>query len=249
MTTDISKLESEIARAKTLNAGDSHYRAYVGPPDQYDIMGAAQFCLLFRLGLREEHYLLDLGCGSLRAGRFLIQLLLPNRYYGTEPNEWLWQHAIHEEVGADLFQKKSPMLSADGDFSFKNFGVNFDFILAQSIFSHTGTDLMRKGLKNAAGVLKPTGQLLFTVLDETTSSFGEVEDARTKSGWVYPACVNIPEKELNAICSDVGLFIQPVSWFHQRQRWYRATLSPNLLLDTDQLAELGTGRPLFNSRS
>jgi len=30
---------------EALEIGDHHYQAYVGPPDQYDIMGASQFLM------------------------------------------------------------------------------------------------------------------------------------------------------------------------------------------------------------
>jgi hypothetical protein len=58
--------------AKKLRPGSDHYTAWVGPPDRYDFMGATQFALLFAIGLRGHHKLLDFGCGSLRAGRLLI---------------------------------------------------------------------------------------------------------------------------------------------------------------------------------
>jgi hypothetical protein len=45
-------------------AGDPEHRAVVGPFDQYDVMGATQIALLFALGLRQTHRLLDIGCGS-----------------------------------------------------------------------------------------------------------------------------------------------------------------------------------------
>lgn len=60
------------------------YRSYVGPADQYDLIGAAQFALLYALGLREYHRLLDIGCGSLRAGRMLISYLNSGGYTGVE---------------------------------------------------------------------------------------------------------------------------------------------------------------------
>ena len=46
----------------------NHYKAYVGPPSVYDLVGAMQFNLLTSFGLRDFHKLLDIGCGSLRAG-------------------------------------------------------------------------------------------------------------------------------------------------------------------------------------
>src|SRR5438128_572554 len=51
----------------------------------HDLAAAFQFNLLTRLGLREEDYLLDIGCGALRAGRLFITYLLPGRYFGVEP--------------------------------------------------------------------------------------------------------------------------------------------------------------------
>ena len=50
---DSTPLENDIEHSKQLRAGSEHYRAYVGPPKQYDFMGATQFALLFLLGLRE----------------------------------------------------------------------------------------------------------------------------------------------------------------------------------------------------
>jgi cyclopropane fatty-acyl-phospholipid synthase-like methyltransferase len=242
----LQTLEHEIESSKALGPGGSHYRAYVGPPEQFDFMGATQFCLLFRLGIREEHYLLDIGCGSLRSGRFAIQYLLPNRYYGFEPNEWLWQEAQEKELGSDLFRIKTPLFNPSQDFSFEQANQKFDFILAQSIFSHTGADVLDSALSKAQKVLTPTGQFLFTVLDETTPHFHVIEDANDKSGWIYPECVSITEQDLESRCAAVGLSVQPLPWFHPRQRWYRAVLNSDLLLDDSQLADLGTGRPLLN---
>ena len=72
---DVRALSREAAKA--LPPGARHYAAYVGPPEQYDFMGATQFRLLTTLGLREHHSVLDFGCGSLRAGRLLIPYLAP----------------------------------------------------------------------------------------------------------------------------------------------------------------------------
>jgi hypothetical protein len=52
-----------------------HHRAFVGQPQRYDVAAASQFALLFLLGLREHHRVLDFGCGSLRLGRLLIPYL------------------------------------------------------------------------------------------------------------------------------------------------------------------------------
>src|SRR5215212_10341883 len=65
------------------------YRAYVGKPEEWDLVAARQVTLLLTAGLRDNHRLVDVGCGSLRAGRMLIPYLEPERYFGIEPNRWL----------------------------------------------------------------------------------------------------------------------------------------------------------------
>ena len=46
-----------------LKPGDRHYKAFVGPIEEYDLMAAMQFNLLTALGLRQHHSLLDVGFG------------------------------------------------------------------------------------------------------------------------------------------------------------------------------------------
>ena len=82
-----------------LKPGDPHYRAYVGPPQDYDLIAAMTFNLLTTLGLRQHHSLLDVGCGSLRIGRLLIPYLNRGKYFGIEPAEWLVAEGIRQELG------------------------------------------------------------------------------------------------------------------------------------------------------
>ena len=91
-----------------LKPGDPQYRAYVGPPEDYDLVAAMAFNLLTTLGLRQHHSLLDIGCGSLRIGRLLIPYLNRGKYFGVEPNEWLVDEGIRRELGETLVQIKRP---------------------------------------------------------------------------------------------------------------------------------------------
>jgi len=67
--------------------GDPHYRAFVGPPQDYDLIAAMTFGLLTSLGLRQHRSLLDVGCGSLRIGRLLIPYLNEAKYTAIEPEK------------------------------------------------------------------------------------------------------------------------------------------------------------------
>ena len=166
-----------------LKPGDAHYRAYVGPPEDYDLIAAMTFNLLTTLGLRQHHSLLDVGCGSLRIGRLLIPYLNRGKYFGVEPNEWLVKEGIKRELGEALLQIKRPtFFFSDSPDTITQAKVSFDFALAQSIFSHCGLDLIKNWLSAISRSLAEDGALVATFLT------GE-EDSPTR-GWVYPECVN-----------------------------------------------------------
>jgi cyclopropane fatty-acyl-phospholipid synthase-like methyltransferase len=217
--------------AKKLVPGSNHYTAYVGPPEQYDFMGATQFRLLTTLGLREHNSLLDFGCGSLRAGRLFISYLLPGRYYGLEPNRWLVEAGIEEQIGRSMLELKRPTFLYHSDFSATRFGITFDHILAQSIFSHSGREIIAKCFAEFKICLAPNGLVLATFvrphqLDETREYEG--------SGWIYPGCVAYREETIFALAEKAGLAGRILPWFHPRQTWFALAHS------ADQLPPLST---------
>lgn len=242
-------LEQDIELSKTLRPGGDHYRAYVGPPTQFDFMGATQFRLLTSLGLREEHHVVDIGCGSLRTGRYLLNYLLPGRYTGVEPNPWLWQQAVESELGNDLITLKSPRFLEEDDFQLAEVAPNsIDYIVAQSIYSHTGQDALTVSLKAGARSLAASGQFLFTVVTPDNMGAKNMAAGADSTGWIYPKCVTFSAQDVVALCADIGLHAQQLAWYHPRQTWFRATLDPNLAMSAKMMAELGTGKPLFDDR-
>ena len=90
---------NEMENFEELGAGDSHYKAYVGPPKKYDLMGAMQFNLLTSFGLRDYHKLLDIGCGSLRSGKMLIPFFSPGLPHssGYRVPFFLFNHVLTSE--------------------------------------------------------------------------------------------------------------------------------------------------------
>ena len=127
--------------------GGDKYKAYVGLPERYSFMGASQFRLLTNLGLRDHHKVLDFGCGCLRVGKLLIPYLKTGNYYGQDPNQWLINEAIKNEIGDNIITIKKPKFSNKDDFEIE-FEEKFDFIISQSVFSHTNYELTIKGLKS-----------------------------------------------------------------------------------------------------
>jgi SAM-dependent methyltransferase len=195
-----------------MEANPEGYMAYVGPAAQYDFMGATQFRLLTTLGLRASHDVLDIGCGSLRTGRFLICYLDKGHYYGIEPNEWLIEDAVNEQIGNDLIRIKEPHFDHNADFRTDVFSRQFDFIIAQSIFSHTGSDLIETALSNIRDSLDISGIAAVTFVEGIKDFQG--------AGWVYPEAVRYRRTTIRKMLRDSGLYARRIPWYHPRQTWY-----------------------------
>jgi SAM-dependent methyltransferase len=195
-----------------LKPGDPQYRAYVGPPEDYDLIAAMAFNLLTTLGLRQHHSLLDIGCGSLRVARLLIPYLNRGKYFGVEPNKWLVDEGIRRELGDTLIQIKRPtFFFSDSPDSISRAKIFFDFALAQSIFSHCGLDLIEGWLSTISRSLTQKGVLVATFL------IGAEDSART--GWIYPDCVNYRPATLERAAKNVNLRFEILDWKHPRQTW------------------------------
>jgi hypothetical protein len=184
------------------------YRTGVGPPDSYDVIAAGTFGLLTALGLRGRHQLLDIGCGSLRNGRLLIPYLEAGNYVGIEPQRWLVEAGIQLQVGADLVRLKRPRFHYESDGRALKPDDCFDFALAQSIFSHTGPDLLAGWLQTASSHLNADGALVATFVPGADSD---------EHGWVYMATYS--RATITRMAADAGLSFQPLAWLHPAQRW------------------------------
>lgn len=202
-----------------LKTGDAHYRAWVGPSEEYDLITALQVSLLLAAGLREGHRLCDVGCGSLRAGRMLIPYLRPGGYFGIEPEKWLVEEGIEKEMGRGILETKRPSFRFVTDFSLNGFGTEFDFVIAQSVFSHTLPDLLRLGLRNIAGSLSPSGMLLATWNEASPGAGGPrlgPEGEVFPNGWIRKGIYDYPWEEMQESLRQGGLVGRRLRWPHPR---------------------------------
>ena len=106
--------------------------------------------------------------------------------------------------------------------------LNVDYAFAQSIFSHTGHDLLEKWLSEISSHLKNDGVLFATFLiDEKDSQ---------ESGWVYPGCVKFTPNTVEKMVTKFDLRFQLLDWFHPRQSWaafYKEGHDTALIKDND----------------
>lgn len=191
----------------------AEYRKHVGPEALYDLIAANQFIALIKNGLREHHFVLDVGCGSLRVGRLLINYLLPERYFGIEPNKEVIRAAIKKEIGLELEMLKAFAICHDADFNLNYYPVIYDYILAHSIFSHATKAQLEKCIAKAKKVLHPDGKFLATYIE------GPDNEAES---WTYPAGVTFSYETINHICRINGMKCVKMKLKHPgNQTWIR----------------------------
>ena len=165
------------------------------------------------------------------------QYLDEGRYFGIEPNKWLIEDAINNQVGKDLIALKKPRFDHNSDFITDVFSQQFDFIIAQSIFSHAGSDLISTALRNFKESLKPNGLIAATFIEGISDFDG--------SGWVYPGCVNYRPSTIERFAEEAGFFVIRLPWYHPRQTWYVLSRDRHRLPNKAMLRHL-SGAVLFD---
>lgn len=184
----------------------------------HDLLAAFQFNLLTRLGLREEDYLLDIGCGGLRAGRLFITYLMPGRYCGIEPRRDAVENGIEVEIGRELVAMKQPRFRFTDDLDLSAFDQSFDFLIANSVFSHAPPAAIRTGLTQAAKVMKPDALFLASFMRGSRDYEGEhwIFDDQLDAG--APGRINslstYTRPFLEDLCSDCGLMVDFIDGIH-----------------------------------
>ena len=127
-------------------------------------IGDLQFDFMTGHGLTETSTLLDLGCGTLRGGQFYIDFLEPGHYVGID----LSRDAIEsgKELLPDrLLREKSPTFYVNDDLKFQQLNREFDFIIAQSVFTHLPKSDIVECFENVDKILSTDGVFYATYFD------------------------------------------------------------------------------------
>ena len=194
----------ELYKEKTYPQGN--HRSFIG--GLWEPLGRLQINMLKSYGLRPNHTLLDVGCGCFRLGVQAIPFLEEGNYYGIDIVESLIKDGIHKELREDLINNKKPTFLVNGNFKFTKFHTSFDFIIAQSVFTHLPLDRVKDCLVSARSVLKPSGRFFATIFE-----------APSREMTTYCEPYYVDPSFYQDMASDTGLKFKYIGeWNHPRKQ-------------------------------
>lgn len=122
------------------------HRSYVG--GLWDELGLLQLQFLKQQGLEPSDTLLDIACGSLRAGRHFIPYLDRGNYLGLDKNCLLIKRGKNKELSKLILSQKRPEFLVSASFEFEKFSKKASFSIAQSLFTHLTSEDIQLCLSN-----------------------------------------------------------------------------------------------------
>lgn len=146
-----------------IGASDPSVRhALVGPPDLWQMKRRFQIQFLQGVGLKPNHHLLDLGCGTLRGGIPLIEYLEPGHYAGVDV-----RHQVLEEGRRELLEsglaRQAPQLVHCPRIAELDLGRRFGFVWAFAVLIHMDDAVLDSAIAAVARHLDDSGVFYATV--------------------------------------------------------------------------------------
>lgn len=199
------------------------HRAYVGgvDSDSWYSIGKRQYHFLVSEGLRSDHKFIDIACGSLRLGQYLIPMLSDGCYFGLEGEPKLVEAGLKKELMFDLAKLKKAQFAFNYDFDFSEFD-DFDYAIAQSLFTHlTLVDIEKcfHNLRDKAHV----GSRFYSTFFEGDSASNPNSESHANKDWYYSLV------QFEEIAAKTGWELSYIGdWGHERgQKMIRAIAVPD----------------------
>jgi len=139
-------------------------------------IGRLQFDYLKSHGLQPRHYVLEIGCGNLRAGWRIIKYLRAGHYYGVDiaPDVIL---AAQDTIAAQGLTAKVPHVTVVGDMTYDFLPDDyFDVVHAHSVFSHCPLDVIEECFAHIGRVMKPDAFFDFTFFRSDNKDYGRLRE-------------------------------------------------------------------------
>jgi cyclopropane fatty-acyl-phospholipid synthase-like methyltransferase len=149
---------------------------------EWEKIGLLQKKFLIRKGLKPQNTLLDYGCGTLRAGQHLIEYLDKDCYTGIDISKKVIDFAQDFVNNNTKLVEKMPKLVWNKNMSldFEMFKVKFDYIIAQSVFTHLKPEHCEEIIRNIHKIMNENSKFYFTIFT------GEQYKERNMKDFEYP---------------------------------------------------------------
>jgi SAM-dependent methyltransferase len=208
-----------------------------GPPDQFERVGRMQLAVCVEEGLEPQHRFLDIGCGALRAGYWIMHFLNAGCYFGLEPNREMVEAGIEHILDEGQVEEKLPVFTHNSEFDFGAFDEVFDVMLARSIWTHASKQQISQMLAGFRQYSQPTAFFLASYIPAGSRkrralpfATGKHKDYRGDS-WVgishdddQPGIVAHSLDWIQEVCDSHSLVVRELDRYEANgQRWLRVT--------------------------
>jgi SAM-dependent methyltransferase len=186
------------------------HRRSIGNVKLWDTLGELQFAYLVGRGLEPSNYFLDVGCGPLRGGVHFIRYLEAGHYYGVDSNAPMLEETKRLEVPRQGLEDKQPTLVAMGDFGFERLGRQFDYALAQSVFTHLPLNEIIRCLMEMDKALVPGGEFYATFWENSRGKFNldDIQQTATAVTHLDRDFFHYDVGTFEWICEGTGLSVE-----------------------------------------
>ena len=147
-------------------------KTFLGVPVRdFEKGGRELLIYLLNVGLNPDSRVVDIGCGVLRGGYWLIHFLDPGCYCGIEPHAGRLEMGTRTILEPETLEVKRPRFDTNPHFDTSVFGEKFDFFLAYSVWTHASKPQIQAMLDSFLRDSKDGGIFLTSYLP---------------AGWRYP---------------------------------------------------------------
>jgi hypothetical protein len=160
-----------------------------GPARLFEQAGREPLIALLEHGLTFSSTVLDIECGVLRGGRWIIPLLDSAHYCGIEPQRHLVERGLAEFVDPAVVELKRPRFDHNDLFDFSVFDTRFIHFMARLVWTHAAKPHIEATLDGVAATGALGASLLASYLpapccpgERTTETSNGSDGARVGAG-------------------------------------------------------------------
>ena len=141
----------------------------------WDTVGPLQYNYLLKENLKPEHKLLDVCCGSFRVGRFLINYLEKNNYFGFDANSELINAGIKNVLNQlenlddkiNIPNQIRTLKIDENSIDYENIYEKMDFIWIHAVADHIEPKIFFDHLCKMSKIMHKSTKMYVTIfLDE-----------------------------------------------------------------------------------